>query len=252
MDGTGAPVGPGRKQKHVRWSEALGQAICRRLRNGELLQHICREADMPSDEAVAKWARARPAFGRALKAARRLGWRPSETHRGPAFTYCPEIADEVFERLCEGESLARIAEDPTLPSLSTLYSWRRRIPAFDEAVQTARRIQADRFCDLGWALCEAATPETAYLTDVKLKQLRWMAGAMAPRAYRTRLVEPEATDEPMRIVWRHFRIEPDPETGEERMVVLVPNPDTGELMREDDPGYVPPRGLHLPGGRSYR
>ncbi|MCR5877410.1 hypothetical protein [Phenylobacterium sp. J367] len=251
MDDDNAPGLPAGKQKHVRWSEGLGEAICRRLRDGELLRHICQERDMPSDVTVANWARERPDFARALAAARRMGWRPDGAHRGPAFSFCPEIADEVFERLCEGESLTRIAADPTLPSLSTFYYWRRKIPEFEAAVNAARRIQADRFCDLGWALCEGATPETAYLTDVKLKQLRWMAGTMAPKTYRTKLVEPAETDEPMRIIWRHFMVEEDPETGERRLAVYVPDPETGGIMREDDPDYRPPRGLHMPGGVSW-
>ncbi|HEY8616710.1 hypothetical protein [Phenylobacterium sp.] len=257
-DEGGGPALPGPGRAHVRWSEAVGAEICRRLRDGELLRHICEEPGMPSDTAVRKWARARPGFDRALKAARRAGWRPEGRlprgggRDGPAFGYCPEIGDEVFERLCEGESLTRIAEDPTLPSLSTFYYWMKRIPEFNAAVVEARRIQADRFCDLGWDLAEGASPETAYLTDVRLKQLRWMAGVRSPKVYRIKPTEGELARETTTFLIRHFKGEPDPVTGELRVVAYCPNPETGQMEREDTPGYRYPAGcVTVPGGTSW-
>jgi hypothetical protein len=236
----------GARRTYVRWSEALGRALCARLAGGELLYRVCAEPGMPTPEAVAKWAKAKPAFREALLAARRAGGRPAGS-RGPVFSYTDEVGEEIFERLCEGESLTRIARDPTMPSLKTLWYWRRHVRGFEELLAAGRRIQADMFCDRGWELAEAATPKTAYLTEVRLKQLRWMAGVMAPKAYRTKPVEPEATEEPMRVIWRHFKVEEDAETGERRMVVYVPDPDTGGIRREDEPGYAPPRGLMMPG-----
>jgi len=62
----------------------------------------------------------------------------------------------------------------------------------DDERGKGRGFQAERACDVGWEIAQAATPVDAYATDVKLKQLRWMAGVLAPRRFgRHRLVEAE-------------------------------------------------------------
>jgi hypothetical protein len=227
------------RKADVYWSEALGRKICRRVAGGELLCRVLKEDGMPTQQAVAKWEAERPKFKRALTAARIAGGRPKGS-RGPAFGYNEGIAREIYERLCDGESLLAISRDPTMPSRSTMHYWRRQFPAFAELLRRGREAQAELFCDLGMEMAMEATPETAYLTHVRLGQLRWTAGVMAPRQYRTRLVEPEAPVEENRVLWRHFKTETDPATGKLRVVTYWPNPETGRLEREDTPGYRPP------------
>jgi hypothetical protein len=236
------PAGPaGRRKPYARYSPALAKTLCERLAAGELLYRIAREPGMPTPEAVAKWARAKPDFAAALAEARKAGGRPAGV-RGPVFTYCAETANVVFERLCEGESLTAIGGDPTMPSLSTIFYWRRRIPEFEEIVQLGKQIQAERFCDLGWALACAATPKTAYLTQVRLAQLRWTAGVMAPRVFRLKAVEPEAPAQRTDLLIRRFEIEVDAQTGQRKVVSYCPNPETGAVEREDLGRRKAPRG----------
>lgn len=240
---------PGRaRKKPVRWSEALAKRLCARLAGGELLYRILAEDGMPTAEGVAKWAKERPEFGEALLAARRAGGRPAGT-RGCPFTYTEEIGEEIFERLCEGQSLTGIGRDPTMPSLSTIFYWRRRIPDFEERVQLGMRVRAEIACDTGWELAREATRETAYLTDVRLKQLRWMAGVMAPRVFKLKTVEPEKPVKTVDVMFRHFEIEVDKATGERRVVAWCPNPATGFPDRESEPDFRFPPGLILPDGR---
>jgi len=196
---------PARRRTYVRYDPDLARTICARLAAGELLYGLCREPGMPTPEGIRKWALERPGFGKALAAARRAGGRPENT-RGGVSTYCQATADEIFVRLCEGESLTRIGADPTMPSLSTIFYWRRRIPDFEEAVQVAKAVQAERFCDLGWELAKSATPETAYLTHVRLAHLRWTAGVLAPRVYRLKAAEPEKARETLDVVVRRFSV----------------------------------------------
>jgi hypothetical protein len=246
MDETTGAAGarPPRKTP-VRYSARLAVAICERVAAGELLYRVCREAGMPTPEGVARCVKARPDFAAALLEARRAGGRLGK--RGMPFGYCPELADEIFERLCEGESLTAIGKDPTMPSLSTIFYWRRRIPEFEQAVQAGKRIQGERFCDLGWEIATEATPETAFLTQVRLQQLRWTATMLAPRVFKLKNVEPEVVEEPTRVLIRTFKIETDPVTGKDRVVAYCPNPDTGRAEREDDEGWRPPPGIRLPG-----
>jgi len=243
----GGKAGKGRRTP-VRYSEGLAGKLCKRLARGELLYQILRGRGMPTPEAVAKWARERPDFGVALAAAREAGGRPAGT-RGPASTFSDAVAEEVFERLCEGESLTRIGDDPTMPSLSTLFRWRRERPAFEEAVQQGMRIRAEVLSDAGWEMACAATPETAYLTGMQLTHLRWLTGVMAPRVFRLKMVEPARGPEVVKTLFRHFEVEVDPQTGARTVAAWCPNPETGQVEREDTPGWRPPAGYgRLPGG----
>jgi hypothetical protein len=157
----------------------------------------------------------------------------------------------VFDRLCAGESMTAICDDPTMPCHSTIAYWRRAIPDFAETMRVGREVQAERFCEMGWALASSADPKTAYLTHVRLAQLRWMAGVMGPKTYRTKLAEPDRPREVETVLMRHFEVRVDPETGKRSVVAFCPNPLTGEVEREDTPGWRAPRGmLPLPGGRN--
>jgi hypothetical protein len=253
MDETEAS--PPRKWTRVRtvtpWSPALGEAICARVAAGELLYAVLREPGMPTPQSVGRWARDRAGFGAALMAARAEGGRPSRGGGG-VWTYCPETVDALFERLVEGESLTGICRDATMPTYSTVYYWRRKFPEFDRVLRMAREIQAERFCDEGYDLAMGASPETAYLTHVRLTQLRWMAAVRAPRIYKVKPVEPEETEEPLRVLIRTFKMEVDPETGKEKVVSFCPNPDTGQMERDNIPGYVyPPNSQPLPAGPGW-
>ncbi len=245
------PSGDGGRRDYVRWSEEVADRLLTRLAAGEFLYRIARDPDMPTPEAVAKWGKERPGFGEALAAARKAGGRPAGS-RGPVSTYCEGIAEEIFERVCEGEALTRIGKDPTMPCVSTIFRWRRVHAQFEDLMQLGMRIRAERACDRADELVEAATTETAYLTDVQLKHLRWKAGVMAPRVYRVKTVEPEQPPErPKVMLLRHFEIEVDPETGKRNVVAYCPNPYTGQAEREE-PGWVQPgegETFAMPGGR---
>lgn len=232
--------------KRVRWSRALGDRIIRRIEAGAFLHRICAEPRMPSAEAVMQWARSRPEFGARLAAARAAG--PTPTGRS---TYSEGVAQEIFERVCDGEALTRIGDDPSMPSTSTIFKWRRDLPAFETMMRLAMRIRAERLCDLGWEMAQAADAKSAYATDVKLKQLRWMTGVLAPRTFRARLAEPDTPPRMQTILFRHFRVEEDPETGRPRVVAYCPNPLTGQLERETE-DWVQSGDedtISLPGGR---
>ena len=240
-----------RTRAGVGWSAALAKRICERVAGGEVLYAVCRREGMPTAQSVGRWVRERPDFAAALGEARRAGGRPVRAGGG-VWSYCAETADAIFERLCEGESLTAIGADPTMPCLSTIFYWRKRIAAFEEAVQVGMRIRAERFCDLGWELASEATPETAYLTHVRLTQLRWTAGVMAPKVFRIRTVEPETPPRKVDVLMRRFKIETDPATGKDKVVAYCPNPETGEVEREDVAGWRPPAGpdvVLIPDGR---
>lgn len=70
-----------------------------------------------------------------------LGGRPSE--------YTKEIADEICERIAEGESLRRICLSEHLPNRKTIFHWllNDTHPGFCDQYRMARDMQAENFAD---------------------------------------------------------------------------------------------------------
>lgn len=236
------------RRTRVEFSAALGREICVRVAAGETVTAICAEAGMPNRGTVTAWAKAHGRFRRALSRAKTLGGWDHERGGGRRVSYCEVTAMEVFARLSLGEPITRICEDPQMPSQSTVALWRARYPEFAERMARARQVQAERFCDLGWEIASAVTPDDAYATDVKLRHLRWTAGVLSPARYgRHRPVEAEATRElgaeaatpaarDVIFYVRHFKKEAQPD-GTVKVVAYLRDSHTGLLRREHpEPG----------------
>lgn len=56
------------------YSEEVSKAICARLATGETMANICRDPDMPSEQAVYDWKRENKDFALALAEARQIGF----------------------------------------------------------------------------------------------------------------------------------------------------------------------------------
>jgi hypothetical protein len=194
-----------------------------RIAAGESLKAICAEPGMPSTATLRRWAKTSGKFARIYNRARAAGSQWGH----PNDTYCPVIAHEVVVRVSEGETLTSIAADPAMPSMGSLFYWRKSHPEFAEDLRTAREALAERFSDLGWQMAQEATPETAHLTRVRLGQLRWNAAILSPRTHaRLRPAEPPKEREVQGICFQHFEIETHPETGQRRVVAYHADPDT--------------------------
>lgn len=66
---------------------------------------------------------------------------------GRPSTYNDEIADEICARLMEGETMASICSDPTMPMRRTVTLWIVKSQAFAERHQRAREMQARNWAD---------------------------------------------------------------------------------------------------------
>lgn len=182
-----------RQRTQVRFEAALARGIARRVASGEALSAVCTDAGMPTHGTVTRWAKVYPAFGRTLRLARQAAGWPGIRHPGPQ--YCEATAAMIYARMCEGEALMRICEEPGMPGHSTVYRWRRRFPDFAAALREARAVQAERYCEIGWEIADAVTPADAHAVRVKLEQLRWTAGAFGPRVFgRVKPVEGEMAE----------------------------------------------------------
>ena len=215
---------------YVRFSAKLARVVCARVAAGESQLAICADPGMPSRATLGRWARERPAFARIFARARALGGR---NPMGRPSSYCPVVAHEVLVRVTEGETLSSISRDPAMPSMDVIFHWRRTNADFAQAMRQAREVLAERFCDMGWQMAMEATPETAHLTRVRLAQLRWTAAILSPRSHgRIKASEPETGPQVQSILFRHFKIEIHPETGQRRVVGYTPDPSSMRPVRD--------------------
>ena len=237
------------KTDYVRFSAEVGRVLLARVAEGEPISRIVRDPGMPSQKTVRRWAERSGRFRRLLERAKALGgW--SASGRPPA-GYCPVTAAAICARLSQGEPMTAICEDPTMPGHSTVYRWRDEQPDFARALERARQVVAERLFDLGWEIARAVTPADVQATRVKLTQLRWMAGAMAPSRFgRFKAVASEAetvweTEAPanpreVRIEVRRFGVDTR-EDGAQRMFEYRRDPVTNLLTRPDEcPPWGPP------------
>ncbi|MFL5298501.1 MAG: hypothetical protein ACJ798_19150 [Phenylobacterium sp.] len=177
----GLPALVGDRRWWGRVSVGMVRELLARTAEGESLRSVCRDPRMPSTRTICRWARERPTFAARLLAARQASGQPLRA--GGRSSYCVATAEALLARICAGESLSRICRDPDMPVAATVYTWREARPEFAEALAVAFDLRAEGFFDRGWELAEAATPETAYLTHVRLMQLRWHVGKLAPKKY---------------------------------------------------------------------
>lgn len=222
---------PAPARGYVRFSAAVGREVCRRVAAGESQSSVCADPAMPSRAALTRWAREHPGFGRIFTRAKAMAARKPVSGQG----FCAATAGEVVARVSEGEMLTAICADPSMPSLRTIMRWRADHPEFAEEMMLAREGLAERFSELGWTMALEATPETAFLTQVRLKQLRWTAAVLGPRTHaRLKAVAPPEPPETHTVLLRHFRVEEHPETGKHRVVGYTPDPETMTPVRTSE------------------
>jgi len=223
---------------YVQFSARLARAICLRVAAGETQRAICADPAMPSQATLTRWARDRPAFAKIFARAKAFG---NRTALGRPSTYCPAVAHEIVTRVSEGETLTAIGTDPAMPSMGTIFYWRKANADFAEALRLAREAVAERFSDLGWQMAMEATPETAHLTRVRLGQLRWNAAILSPRTHgRQKPAQPLEPPEVHTFLFRHFKLETHPETGQLRVVSYIPDPDRMQPMRDREGPWTDP------------
>ncbi len=111
---------------------------------------------------------------------------------GRPSTYTRAIADEICQRIAEGEPLTKICKDPRMPAYSTILGWRvgdMGDGEFSEKYARARQDGADALADKIRELAERV--ETGKLDPnagrVAIDALKWIASKLKPRAYGDRL-----------------------------------------------------------------
>lgn len=115
-------------------------------------------------------------------------------------TFTQKIADQICDRITDGESLRAICRDKDMPATSTVCKWLAENPAFSEQYARAREAQADAIFDdildiadnakndwmeregdggAGWQL----NGEHIQRSRIRIDARKWMAGKLAPKKY---------------------------------------------------------------------
>jgi hypothetical protein len=115
---------------------------------------------------------------------------------GRPSSYAQEVADQICDRMIEGESLNKICADDEMPARVTVYRWLEANPAFRDKYAHAREAQAhyyfelirdiafddegDFFIENGKMVADHARVQRARL---KVDALKWTSSKLLPRIY---------------------------------------------------------------------
>lgn len=101
------------------------------------------------------------------------GGRPSD--------FTPEIANEICERIADGESLREICRGDGMPDRSTVRRWLSSNEEFRSQYAHAREEQGDVYAER--VIEEATTATDAAIGRLRMDALKWAAGKLAPKRY---------------------------------------------------------------------
>lgn len=126
----------------------------------------------------------------------------SEPTVGRPSIFTEAIADEICERIADGESLRSICTDANMPAKSTVFKWLANNAAFADQYARAREAQADSLTDdilpiaddsrndwlkkwgeedenAGWV----QNAEAMRRAQIRIDARKWLAGKLAPKKY---------------------------------------------------------------------
>lgn len=102
----------------------------------------------------------------------------------PDTPYTPELADQIINRLADGETLIRITRDDGMPHTSAIHQWISTYPDFAERYQKARQHAATSLVEqMMEEVAAEERPEQVGLTRLKMETKRWVASKFNPQAF---------------------------------------------------------------------
>lgn len=105
-------------------------------------------------------------------------------------TYSTDLTVEIAWRSAEGKSLKTICEGRGMPTLRTLYRWRRDRPEFDQLLRSAHEDKADLFFEEMIEIADAPVANAAEAARARnrIQARQWACGKLRPDRYADRVV----------------------------------------------------------------
>jgi hypothetical protein len=97
------------------------------------------------------------------------------------------LADDICERLIDGESLRQICADESMPNRSTVLRWMAANESFATKCAHARDLQAELMDDMILECANNCTPESAIADRVRISAYQWRASKLKPKKYGDKL-----------------------------------------------------------------
>ena len=73
--------------------------------------------------------------------------KPPKKKNGRPSKYTPELAEEICQRLSEGEPLRQICRDDHMPAWQKIYEWMQKDPNLSGAIARAREVGQDAIAE---------------------------------------------------------------------------------------------------------
>lgn len=121
-------------------------------------------------------------------------------------SFAQEIADEICERIVQGESVRHICDDEKMPAASTVFKWLRDLPKFSEQYARAKEAQTDTMAEEILDIAEdsrndwiekenkrtgetfvALNHEAIERSRLRIEARKWLMGKLRPKKYGERL-----------------------------------------------------------------
>lgn len=108
------------------------------------------------------------------------------------------LADEICERIANGESLRSICKDDYMPDASSVYRWLDVYEDFREQYAHARAKQADTYADQIVMIADTADDHNKARLQIDAR--KWVAAKLLPKKYGERTTTThEGGDKPVEI-----------------------------------------------------
>lgn len=135
-------------------------------------------------ESKAQSGLANPKAAKIRKAreAKELAKQAALENRLPRHAYIPAYADEICERLAEGEDVSTILKSLNI-SFVTMCDWMRKVPLFAAAFATARENQTHLFISQIVTIADNVVPGQVDIAKLQIDTRKFLASKLLAKLY---------------------------------------------------------------------
>lgn len=137
--------------------------------------------------------------------------------------YSVELADQICERLANGESMRSVCRDENMPAMSSVFKWLREIPQFSQQYAKAKEESADALVEdmldiaddgtndwmekhgkdgenIGWQLNGEHIQRSKLRVDVR----KWAASKLKAKKYGDKIELSGDPENPLQVIERRI------------------------------------------------